>query len=218
MSVAASGSSGSAGAAGSSGAPARFERVWARVSTWFLAYLPERSKHRRPPVRIHTAAAVPAFVVRLLVVLVGLVCASTVIIGTPGWVVMIAMLIALFCLPGSFVGGAVVIALGLLSVFDTSPPEVWRTPLLVAGIPLMMQLAAVAGQAGLLARIELGVLSLALRRNLIIQVFAQLLALVGALVAGLGVVLPQLMALAAVSLLALVVLWLPTLGPARRTD
>lgn len=213
MSVTASGSSTSKPAW-----RARVERLWARASTWLLAYLPERSKYRRPAVHIRTAAAVPATSVRLALALIGLVCSSTVIIGKPGWVIMTCLLAGLFCLPGTFVGGAVVIAISLLAVFDTTPAEVWRTPLLVAGVPLMMQLAAVAGQTTLLARIELRVIGLSLRRYLVIQVFAQLLALVGSMVAGLGYVLPQLMALAAVAVLALVVLWLPSLGPVRRTD
>jgi len=130
-------------------------------------------------------------------------------------VVVVGLLVVLFCVPGSFIGGAVVIALALLAAFDLATPEVWRTPLLVAGVPLMMQLATVAGQASLTARIELQVIKLAMRRYLVIQVFAQLLALVGALVAGLGLVLPQLMALGAVAMLALVVLWLPGMGPSR---
>jgi hypothetical protein len=166
-------------------------------------------------VQIHTQAAVPGYAVRLVAVVVGLVCASTVILGAPGWVVLVGLLIGLFCLPGTFMGGAVVIALALLAAFDLTPAEVWRTPLLVAGVPLMLQLAAVAGQASLTARIELQVIKLAMRRYLAIQVFAQLFALVGALVAGLGLVLPQLMALGAVALLALVLLWLPKMGPSR---
>jgi hypothetical protein len=212
MSVTASGSTSSARLAAAAG------RLWTRVSTWVLAYLPERSTYRRPPVRIETETAVPSAVVRLAVVLIGLFCSSTVIIGTPGWVIMVALLAGLFCLPGSFFCGAVVIALGLLTVFDTTAAEVWRTPLLIAGVPLMVQLAAVAGQATLLARIELRVIGMSLRRYLVLQVFAQLLALVGGMIVGMGMVLPQLMALASVGLLALVVLWLPSLGPPRRED
>lgn len=216
MSVAPSSSVGSP--AGSPAWLSGLGRMGARVSTWFLAYLPERSKSRRPPVRIHTAPAVPGPVLRLAVALVGLVCASTVVTGPPGWVVVIALLVGLYCLPGTMVGGALVMALGLLMVFDTSTAGAWRTPLLVAAIPLMMQLAAVAGQASWTARIELRVVELALRRYLVVQVFAQLLALAGGVVAGLGYVLPQVMAFGAVALLALVVFWLPSLGPARRRD
>lgn len=193
-------------------------RLWVQVSTWLLAYLPERSKARRPPVRIHTSAAVPGGVLRLAVVLIGLVCASTVVTGPPGWVVVIGLLVGLYCAPGTLVAGALVIVLGLLMAFDPSPAAAWRTPLLVAAVPLMMQLAAVAGQASWAARIELRVLALALRRYLVIQVVAQLLALAGGIVAGLGYVLPQLMALSAVAVLALVVFWIPSLGPARRRD
>lgn len=196
----------------------RVGRLWRRLSTWVLAYLPERSRARRPPVRIRTESAVPGAALRLAVVSIGLVCAAAVVIGVPGWVVVIGLLIGLFCLPGTMAGGALVIVLGLLLVFDPEPAPVWRTPLLVAGIPLLMQLAAVAGQATLRARIELQVLALPMRRYLVIQVFAQLLALVGAMVAGLGYVLPQVMALAAMVLLALVAFWLPSLGPARRQD
>ena len=58
-----------------------------------------------------------------------------------------------------------------------------------------------------------------IRRYLAIQLFAQLLALTGGLVEGLGLVMPQLMAIAAVAVLALMVFWLPSLGPSRkRTD
>lgn len=193
-------------------------RRWVQVSTWFLAYLPERSKSRQPAVRIHTRAAVPAAALRLAVALLGLVCAQVIVIGTPGWVLVVALLIGLVCAPGTMLGGALVILLGLLMMFDPTAPAVWRTPLLIALVPLMMQLAAIAGQTSWAGRIELRVLALPMRRYLVIQVFAQLLGLVGAMVAGLGYVLPQLMALAAVAVLVVVTLWLPSLGPARRRD
>ncbi|HEU5485939.1 MAG TPA: hypothetical protein VFU98_13610 [Microlunatus sp.] len=193
-------------------------RLWRRVSTWFLAYLPERSRVRRPPVRIHTAAAVPAVALRSAIALVGLLCASVVVIGTPSWVVVIALLVGLACAPGTMIGGALVITLGLLMMFDPEPAAAWRTPLLIAAVPLMMQLAAIAGQTTWAGRIELRVLALPVRRYLAAQVFAQLLGLVGVLVAGLGYVLPQVMALGAAAVLALVAFWLPSLGPARRRD
>lgn len=191
-------------------------RLWVQVTTWLLAYLPARSRSHRPPVRIHTAPAVFGGVLRLAVVAIGLVCAWQVVTGVPGWVVVIGLLIGLCCAPGTLVGAALVIVFGLLMVFEPVSATGWRTPLLVAAVPLMMQLAAIAGQASVGARIELRVLTLPLRRYLVIQVFAQLLALAGAMVAGLGYVLPQMMALAAVAVLALVALWMPSLGPVRR--
>lgn len=194
------------------------QRLWRRSSTWLLAYLPERGLSRRPPVRIHTRAAVPGLAVRLAAFLVGLGCAWSVVTGPPGWVVATALLVALVVAPGTMVAGVLVIVLGLLMTFDPDPAAPWRTPLLVAAVPLMMQLAATAGQTGWRARIELAVLALPMRRYLLVQVFAQLLALTGAMVVGLGIVLPQMMALAAVSVLALVAFWLPTLGPPRRPD
>ena len=195
---------------------ARLERLWVRTRSWVLAYLPDRSNARRPPVRIRTRPAVPGYVLRLAVVALGLLCASLVVTGPPGWVVVVALLIAIACVPGALVTGVLVMVLGLLMVFDTDPAAPWRMPLLVAGIPLMMQLATIAGQASWLARIELRVLELPLRRYLVIQLFAQLLALTGSLVEGLGLVLPQVMALAGVAVLALLVFWLPSMGPARR--
>lgn len=187
------------------------------VRTWLLAYLPERSTGRRPPVRIQTSAALSGLVLRTVVVLIGLAATSTLSPGPPGWVVVVGLLIAIWCAPGTMVAGVLVIVLGLLLVFDPESAIPWRTPLLIAALPLLMQLAAIAGQASWTARIELRVLELPLRRYLVIQVFAQLLAVTGTLVAGLGWVLPQLMALAAVALLALVAFWLPTLGPSRRS-
>jgi hypothetical protein len=194
----------------------RLERLWVRTRSWVLAYLPDRSNARRPPVRIRTRPAVPGYVLRLAVVALGLLCASLVVTGPPGWVVVVALLIAIACVPGALVTGVLVMVLGLLMVFDTDPAAPWRMPLLVAGIPLMMQLATIAGQASWLARIELRVLELPLRRYLVIQLFAQLLALTGSLVEGLGLVLPQVMALAGVAVLVLLVFWLPSMGPARR--
>jgi hypothetical protein len=194
----------------------RLARRWVRVRTWFLAYLPERSTSRRPRVRIWVASALPNLALRLVVVAIGLICASVVVTGPPGWIVAIALLAAMVAAPGSMVGGVLVMMLGLLMVFDTDPAPGWRTPLLVLGLPLMLQLAAIAGQASWTARIELRVLLLPLRRFLAVQVFAKLLAMAGVLIAGLGLVLPQVMALAAVCVLALVAFWVPSLGPARR--
>jgi hypothetical protein len=196
----------------------RLQRHWVHTRSWVLAYLPDRSNARRPSVRIRTDGAVPGYALRLAVVALGLLCASLVVTGPPGWVVVIALLIAIGCVPGTLVTGVLLMVLGLLMVFDTDPAAPWRTPLLVAGLPLMMQLATIAGQASWLARIELRVLELPLRRYLAIQLFAQLLALTGGLVEGLGLVLPQLMALAAVAVVALLVLWMPSMGPARRRD
>ena len=67
-------------------------------------------------------------------------------------------------------------------------------------------------------KIALRVLELPMRRYLAIQMFAQLLALTGGLVAGLGFVMPQLMALAGIAIVALLAFWLPSMGPARRRD
>lgn len=155
---------------------------------------------------------------RLIVVLIGFGCGLLVVPGPPGWVIAIGLLVALFCVPGTLVGGVFVMVLGLFMAFDADPGGPWRTPLLIAALPLMLQLAAIAGQGSLSARIEFRVLALPLRRYLMIQVFAQLLALAGEMVAGLGWVFPQLMALAAFAVLAIVILWLPTLGPARKRD
>jgi len=196
----------------------RLEQLWVRGRSWVLAYLPDRSNARRPAVRIRTGTAVPGYVLRLAVAGLGLFCASLVVTGPPGWVVVSALLIGIAFAPGTLVTGVLLMVLGLLMVFDTDPAAPWRTPLLVAGLPLVMQLAAIAGQATWLARIELRVLELPLRRYLVIQVFAQLLALTGSLVEGLGFVLPQVMALAGVAFVALLAFWLPSMGPARRRD
>jgi hypothetical protein len=198
---------------------ARAERLLRRARTWVLAYLPDQSTARRPPVRIRTDTAVPGVVLRLAVVALGLFCASLVVTGPPGWVAVGVLLAIIVVAPGTVVTGILIMVLGLLMVFDPDPASPWRTPLLVAGVPLLMQLATIAGQASWPCRIELRVLELPLRRYLAIQLFAQLLALTGGLVEGLGLVMPQLMAIAAVAVLALMVFWLPSLGPSRkRTD
>ncbi len=195
---------------------ARVERSLRRARTWVLAYLPDQSTARRPPVRIRTDTAVPGGVLRLAVVGLGLLCASLVVTGPPGWVAVTVLLVIIGLAPGTLVTGVLVMLLGLLMVFDPDPASPWRTPLLVAGVPALMQLATIAGQASWTTRVELRVLELPLRRYLAIQLFAQLLALTGGLVEGLGLVLPQVMAAAAVGVLVLLVFWLPSLGPSRR--
>lgn len=212
--------SGTGAASSAAGAPGwtwtRVERSLRRARTWVLAYLPDQSTARRPPVRIRTDTSVPGGVLRLAVVVLGLLCASLVVTGPPGWVAVIILLVIIGIVPGTLVTGVLVMLLGLLMVFDPDPASPWRTPLLVAGVPLLMQLATIAGQASWLTRVELRVLELPLRRYLAIQLFAQLLALTGGLVEGLGLVLPQVMALAGVAVLALLVFWLPSLGPSRQ--
>ena len=79
-----------------------------RARSWVLAYLPDRSNARRPAVRIQTGAAVPGYVLRLTVVGLGLLCASLVVTGPPGWVVVSALLIVIACVPGSLVDGHLV--------------------------------------------------------------------------------------------------------------
>lgn len=193
-------------------------RLWAQLTSWLLAYLPGRRGPRLPRVRIHTAAAIPSVLLRAIVVAIVVGCGLLVVPGPPGWAIVIILLVTVFCIPGSMIAGILVMILGVFLAFDIEPGGIWRTPLLVAALPLMLQLAAIAGQASIAARIEFRVLALPLRRYLAIQLFAQLLVLTGTMVAGLGWVLPQLMALAALALLALVVFWLPTLGPARKRD
>ena len=196
--------------------PTRLRRRWTRARAWVLAYLPDRSRVFRPTVRITTSPSIPSLLLRLVVVAIGLLCAATVVGGPPGWVVVVGLSVAILVVPGSMVPGALVGVLGLLMVFDIQTPAVWRAPFLIAAAPLMLQLAAVAGQASATARIELRVLALPLRRYLVIQLFAQTLALVGAVSAGLGLVQPQAMAVAGAALLVLVLVWLPSLGASRR--
>ncbi|MDN5762951.1 MAG: hypothetical protein L0H41_11610 [Microlunatus sp.] len=193
-------------------------RLWSQLSTWVLAYLPDRSRRRRPAVRIHTSASVPGLVLRLIVVAIGFGCSAAVAGGPPSWVVIIALLVAIAIAPGTALPGVFVGVIGVLLLFDPAPSPVWLAPLLIAALPLMLQLAAIAGQVSMSAQVEVRVLALPARRYLVIQVFAQLLALVGMISASLGVVLPQLMAAAGAALLALVVVWLPSLGPPRRHD
>ncbi len=126
----------------------RVERTLRRARTWVLAYLPDQSTARRPPVRIRTDTAVPGAVLRLAVVVLGLLCASLVVTGPPGWVAVTILLVIIGIAPGTLVTGVLVIT--------------------------------------------------------------------GGLVEGLGLVLPQVMALAGVAVLALLVFWLPSLGPSRR--
>lgn len=193
-------------------------RLWAQLTSWLLAYLPGRRGSRLPRVHIHTAPAIPGLVLRAIVVAIGFGCGLLVVPGPPGWAIMIALLVTMFFVPGSVTACILVMIMGVFLAFDIEPSVFWRTPLLVAALPLMLQLAAIAGQASMAGRIELRVLVLPLRRYLAIQVFAQLLVLTASMVAGLGWVLPHLMALAVFALLAVVVFWLPTLGPARRRD
>lgn len=194
----------------------RSATIWRRARARTTAYLPAWTRDRRPRTRIHTGPAIPGLAVRLITVVVGLLCAATVTTGQAGWVIIAALLIGLAWAPGSITGSLLVIALALQMVVEPGPPPVWRAPLLVAAVPLLLLLAAIAGQAAWTARVELKVLAQPWRRYLGVQAFAQPLAAAGGLLAGSGLVLPPVMALAGLVLLGVVAFWVPSLGPPRQ--
>lgn len=199
------------------------------LAAWLDAYLP-RLRRRRPSVLIRTGPALPGWAVRIALALLGLGLANLVGAGGAPWLLIVVLAVLVVGWPSGFPTVALVIVIALIAAMAAVPPSPLLGAVLVAGLPALVQLGAVAGRAGWTARIEVAALVAPLPRFVLIQAVAQPLALLGGWLAGsLGnwlsaersappaswIVLPI------VAVLGLGVLsfgWLPGLGQARRDE
>lgn len=174
----------------------------ARRAAWFA-----RLDRRRPAVTVRLRRWVPGWTIRVCCVLVGIGC--VVLTGAPSTLagIISAVVVLLLIWPGGVMPAVVAVLVGLCALYLDPAVTSARPFLLLAGVHLVLQGAALTSRAGPRARIELGVLAVALRRYLPIQVVSQAVALLGLALTRQRLEVAWLPVLGAVSL-ALVVFWL----------
>jgi hypothetical protein len=167
---------------------------------------------RRRRVDVDLGLNLPGWTLRLACAAVALGC--VVLAGAGNVLTVVGALLAL-ALAIRPVGAVPMVALGfvgfVLTVADGSGPRA-GTFAVLAGTHLFIQLAAVLGPYGWFVRVELRALLAPARRYLPVQLAAQLVALVGALLSLGRVELAWSAPLAAVALAALVVWLVPRIG------
>lgn len=162
----------------------------------------DRSPTERPlpRVRLQPALAAPCWALRLAVIALGLGCTAVVSPLEVGWVIAGVISLALLVRPGGSAPAWFAVFLGVALALSPRAPLSARDFLLLAGIPAQVLLAAQLGWVPWRAKVELAVLAGPLRRYLVLQLVAQPVAVLAALLA------TDNLAVAAVPLLAVLVL------------
>lgn len=196
---------------------ARVERIRIRLDQLArtLRIRPTPADRPLPRVRIATGPAVPAWVLRLVLLALGTGCGALVTSGPMSRVLLGAGLLVVVVLPGSLAAAPFVIGVALV-LAAAGPGHPLTTALLLAGLHLFMLLGALVSELSLVARVELRSLWPSARRYLLIQAPSQLLALTVVKLADHPVTVPWLPVLAAAGLTAMVSWLLPWVARGRR--
>ena len=153
-----------------------------------------------PRVTIAMGPWVPALALRVGVAAVALACLALSTPGTAIWVVGALAAATVVLRPSGIAVSIFAVALGLRLALTGSEPFAWRSFALLFGVHLMVQLGRLASNVSWAARVDLRVLVSPARRFLLLQAFAQLLALGGALLTSASVTVPWLPVLVGVAL------------------
>jgi hypothetical protein len=169
---------------------------------WFV-----RLGRQRPAVTVRLHRWVPGWAIRVCCVLVAAGCVLLTEAPSPlTWIVSV-LAVLLLGWPSGMLPAVVAVLIGLCTLYlDPTATDI-RPFMILAGVHLQVQLAALIGRTGWRARIELGVLVAALRRYLPIQAVAQAVALLGLTLTRQRLEVAWLPVLGVVSL-TLVVIWL----------
>lgn len=161
------------------------------------------SQRPLPRVRIRLGARVPGAVFQLVVAAVALGSAWLVVTGPVSTFFAVAGAVLVLARPSGIACAGYAVGLGFLLAVSSSEPFAPRSFLLLFGVHLLVQLGAVASSVGWSAVLDLRVLVSPLRRFVVVQALAQLLALGGAALASASVTLPWVPVLVGVALTAL---------------
>jgi hypothetical protein len=156
-----------------------------------------------PQVQADLGGWVPAWLVTLLVAGLAVGGAALVVGGVIGWLVMGGILGTLVLFPEGPSTGIYAIAIGVLLLLSGAEPFAGRVFVLIALVHLVAVLDSVASGLPWRTRLQLSALRDPLRRYLGVQVVAQALALLGALLTGAELTLAWLPVVAAVGLAVL---------------
>lgn len=135
------------------------------------------SARPKPWVGVDLGPAIPGWLYRLILGLIGLGCAALVVSSVFQWVLVGLLLVLIMIRPAGMVPAILILIFGITLTVSGSSPYAWQALLLLFGSHLLVVLSASNGDLSPFGRLELRVLIAPLRRFVIIQVAAQLLAL-----------------------------------------
>jgi hypothetical protein len=162
-----------------------------RRALWFV-----RTGPQRPAVTVRLRRWVPGWTIRACCVLVAVGCLLLTGAPAPLTGIVCVLAVLLLVLPGGVLPAVLAVLVGVCALYLNPAVTSARPFLILAGVHLLVQLAALTSRTGFRARVELGVLLVALRRYLPVQAGAQAVALLGL----------------AITRQRLEVAWLPVLG------
>lgn len=135
------------------------------------------SARPKPWVGVDLGPAVSGWLYRLILGLIGLGCAALVVTSVFQWVLIGLLLVLIMIRPSGMVPAILVLLLGIFFTVSGGSPLSWQPLLLLFGSHLLVVLSASIGDLPLTGLFELRVLAAPMRRFVIIQAAAQLLAL-----------------------------------------
>jgi hypothetical protein len=189
--------------------PVRLRKVLRVRWHSFLMLLPTAA--RLPPVQVGLRGWVPCWALRLVAIAVALGSATLVITGAFGWTIVGVLCAVILIRPAPTAPiFAAVIGFSMLQAGDQRP---WglSDALLLLGVHVCVTLCMLLGATSWAAKVRLNVLGRPAPRFLVIQLIAQLGGILGAVLAGRGLSLPWVVAVAGFALVALGLVWLPML-------
>ncbi|GAA2100220.1 hypothetical protein GCM10009841_14710 [Microlunatus panaciterrae] len=136
------------------------------------------SARAKPWVRIEIGPSVGGWVLRLAIGLIACGCAALTVSGAFWWVLTGLAVALVIIRPQGMAPAMLALALGLTLVLSGGDPWRWQSFALLLGVHLLVVLGATNGDLSWRGRLELAVLLPALRRLLVMQAVAQLLAVV----------------------------------------
>jgi hypothetical protein len=147
-------------------------RQWNRIASTVLLNRPE-SHRPLPRVRVGIGRAAPGGVLHIAVALIAVLCAAQLATNPAQWIVAVAGAVALAARPTPGLPQLYAALLGLGLLIGPAHPWSSRGFVLIFGVHLLVQTAALADDLPWSARVELGALAAAARRFLVIQACAQ---------------------------------------------
>ncbi|WP_150306502.1 hypothetical protein [Planctomonas psychrotolerans] len=161
-----------------------------------------RLERPRPRVEVGIGRAVPAWVLRAFLVVVGVGCTAVVALNATQWTLTAVVLAAVLIRPLPVLQAVLVLSWGVGLTLATTDPAQPSAFALLFGVHLFAVLGRFVGGLSWSARVEVRALRRPALRFGAIQAFAQVLALAGAWLSGAGVAAAWVAVLAGVALAA----------------
>ena len=136
-------------------------------------------RRRMPSVSIGLRRAMPAWALRVIIAMLATGCALLVVPSAGYWLIAVPIIATMSAWPGSNATTHFVLGAGLAVLTSPAPPFGFDLYLLVFGVHLTLELAAVVGDVPWACRVELEVLTRSTGRFVVIQLVGQAVTLLG---------------------------------------